>query len=115
MQVMPEQIRAARALLRVEQAELARRAAVSVVTIRRLEAPDGLGRVTPATVDSVRRVLEDAGVEFIEDGVRRRAAPAQAGCRYDRLLAISLASAEALTGRDLLTDDDLYDADGLPA
>ena len=115
MQVVPEQIRAARALLRVGQSELARRAAVSVVTIRRLEAPDGLGRVTPATVDSVRRILENAGAEFIEDGVRRRATPGLGlGSRHDRLLAISLASAEALAGHELLTDDDLYNEDGLP-
>ena len=35
-----EQIKAARALLRMEQEELARRAGVSVTTIRRLEAAD---------------------------------------------------------------------------
>ncbi len=37
MEITPEQIRAARALLRLEQVELAARAHVSVVTIRRLE------------------------------------------------------------------------------
>ena len=36
----PEQIKAARALLRMEQEELARRAGVSVTTIRRLEAAE---------------------------------------------------------------------------
>ena len=34
---------------------------------------------------------------------------------YDDLRRISLGSAALLQGRDLLTDDDLYDADGLPA
>jgi DNA-binding transcriptional regulator YiaG len=41
MLITPDQIRAARALLRMDQEDLARRANVSVVTVRRLEAPDG--------------------------------------------------------------------------
>ena len=45
MLITPAQIRAARALLRMDQEELARRANVSVVTVRRLEAPDGLSKV----------------------------------------------------------------------
>ena len=45
MLITPAQIRAARALLRMDQDELARRANVSVVTVRRLEAPDGLSKV----------------------------------------------------------------------
>jgi hypothetical protein len=44
---------------------------VSVVTIRRLEAPDGLARVAPATVDDIRQVLEQAGAAFTAGGVRR--------------------------------------------
>jgi predicted transcriptional regulator len=61
MIVTPEQMRAARALLRMEQDELARRSQVSVVTIRRLETADGLQRIAPATLAGVRHVLEDAG------------------------------------------------------
>ena len=38
-----------------------------------------------------------------------------AGSLYDDLRAISLRSAARLQGRDLLTDADLYDEDGLPA
>ncbi len=56
----------------MDQEELARRAKVLVVTVRRLEGPDGLSRVAPATPDGVRRVLESAGAEFIEEGVKRR-------------------------------------------
>ena len=48
MLITPEQIRAARALLRLEQDELARRANVSVVTVRRLEAPAAPSKVTRA-------------------------------------------------------------------
>ena len=116
MEITPEQIRAAHALLRLEQAELARRAHVSVVTIRRLEGMDGSERVTPVTVDGVRRALEQAGAEFIPDGVRRRrAVRPDARSLYEDLRAISLRSAARLQGRELLTDADLYDEDGLPA
>ena len=72
MEITPEQIRAARALLRLEQAELADRAHVSVVTIRRLEGGQGNERVAPGTVAGVREALEQAGAEFIPGGVRRR-------------------------------------------
>jgi transcriptional regulator with XRE-family HTH domain len=114
--VTSEQIRAARALLRLEQDELARRAHVSVVTIRRLEAAEGPGRVSPATVEAVRRVMERAGAEFIEHGVRRRQPPRpEADALFNDLQAISRASAAQLTDRTLLTDADLYGDDGLPA
>ena len=116
MDVTPEQLRAARALLRLEQAELAHRAHVSVVTIRRLEGADGSERVAPVTLDGVRRALEQAGTEFIPDGVRRRReVRPDVGSLYEELRAISLRSAVRLQGRELLTDADLYDEDGLPA
>lgn len=118
MLIMPEQVRAARALLRLDQDELARRASVAVATVRRLEAADGLDRVAPATLDGMRQALEAAGAEFIEDGVRRRqkaSAEAETEALYRDLLAISLESARALARHALLTDDDLYDENGLPA
>jgi transcriptional regulator with XRE-family HTH domain len=116
MHVTSEQIRAARALLRLEQAELAQRAHVSVVTIRRLEGADGNERVTPVILEGVRQVLEQAGAEFIPDGVRRRrTARPDTHSLYEDLHAISLRSAARLQGRELLTDADLYDEDGLPA
>ncbi|MGH3165936.1 MAG: helix-turn-helix domain-containing protein [Trebonia sp.] len=116
MDITPEQIRAARALLRLEQAELAERAHVSVVTIRRLEREQGSGRVVPGTRAGVRRVLEEAGAEFIPDGVRRRrTARPGAHALYEELRAISLRGAARLHDRALLTDADLYDENGLPA
>lgn len=54
MDITADQIRAARALLRLEQAELARRAHISVVTIRRIEATADASRVASATLDGVR-------------------------------------------------------------
>ena len=111
MEITSDQLRAARALLRLEQAELAERASVSVVTIRRIEAMRG--RVASMTVDGVRRALEQAGAEFVPDGVRRRRPDKEAV--FQDLRGISLRSAERLRGRELLTDADLYDEDGLPA
>ena len=68
MEISPEQIRAARTLLRLEQAELAKRAGVSVVTVRRL----GRERVAPRILAKACAVLEQAGAEFIPDGIHRR-------------------------------------------
>jgi len=115
MMISPEQVRAARALLRLDQDDLARRATVSVATVRRLEAADGLDRVVPATLDKLRRVLEAEGAEFIEGGVRRRRVPAADPTLFRDLEAISIESARQLAGYTLLTDADLYDEDGLPA
>jgi transcriptional regulator with XRE-family HTH domain len=116
MNITPEQIRAARALLHLGQAELAARAHVSVVTIRRLERGQDSDRVAPGTLAGVRDVLEKAGAEFIPDGVRRRPIARQdARALYEDLRAISLRSAARLQDRELLTDADLYDEDGLPA
>jgi transcriptional regulator with XRE-family HTH domain len=116
MEITPEQIRAARALLRLEQAELAERAHVSVVTIRRLERERGSERVAPGIRAGVCQVLEQAGAEFIPDGVRRRRTSRPGALAlYEDLRAISLRSAARLQGRELLSDADLYDENGLTA
>ena len=114
MLITPDQIRAARALLRLEQDELARRANVSVVTVRRLEAPDGITKVAPGTVDEVQRALEAAGAEFIERGVRRRAwTPEEREERRRRITEIARRSAALQANLPPFTEDDLYDEDGL--
>jgi transcriptional regulator with XRE-family HTH domain len=115
MVITPEQIRAARVLLRLDQAELAQRAHCPVVTIRRLESGAGSGRIAPGILAAVREVLEDARAEFIPDGVRRRPARLDARALHEDLRAISLRSAARFQGRELLTDVDLYDENGLPA
>jgi transcriptional regulator with XRE-family HTH domain len=71
------QIRAARALLRWSAEELARRSLLSVATIRRAELTESETSLTAANDLSVRRVLEAAGVQFIDEngegpGVRLR-------------------------------------------
>ena len=69
------QCRAARALLDWSQQDLADRASVGIVTVRQLEGGDTQPR--RATLDVIRRALESAGVEFIDEngggpGVRLR-------------------------------------------
>jgi hypothetical protein len=71
------QIRAARALLRWSAADLARESALGANTIRRAEVAEGKTPLTAANELAVRRALEAAGVEFIEEngggpGVRLR-------------------------------------------
>ncbi len=73
--ITPAQCRAARALLNWSQQELAKNAAVGIVTVHQLEA--GLSEPRRATLDVIRRALEAAGVEFIDQngggpGVRFR-------------------------------------------
>ena len=71
------QIRAARALLRWSALNLARETALGLATIRRAELAEGKTSMTTANDLAVRRALEAAGVEFIDDngggpGVRLR-------------------------------------------
>lgn len=58
------QIRAARALCRVEQAELARVAALSVQTIKRLESFKGPVDATTRTVSALMKAFHAFGVVF---------------------------------------------------
>lgn len=62
------QIRAARALLGIDQRELARQAGLSLPTIQRMEGSRGMIR---GNVDSLMKVvaaIERAGVELIGEG-----------------------------------------------
>jgi transcriptional regulator with XRE-family HTH domain len=62
------QMRAARALLGIDQRELAKRSGLSLPTIQRMEASE---RSVRAVVDSLEKVLNafaHAGVELIVDG-----------------------------------------------
>jgi hypothetical protein len=71
------QMRAARALLRWTALDLAAASKVGVATIRRAEVVDGEIPVTNANEAAIRRALETAGIDFIDDngggeGVRFR-------------------------------------------
>ena len=70
MTLTAEQIRAARAMLRIEQTQLAERAGVSVETIKRLEGAKGPLKAQYETLKNIRTALEFAGVEFLDDAMR---------------------------------------------
>jgi len=72
-----EQLRAARAVLRITQRDLADLSGVSAPTIKRLEKLDGPLGVQMGTLQKLQDALEDAGIEFIPEngggsGVRLR-------------------------------------------
>ncbi len=62
------QLRAARALLGLGQSELADAAGVSLGTIQRMEASDGLVRGHVGSVIKLVAALDSHGIELIEDG-----------------------------------------------
>jgi transcriptional regulator with XRE-family HTH domain len=64
----PGQCRAARGLLGWNQLELARQARLGINTVHQLEA--GLSKPRRATLDVIRRALEAAGVQFIDENGR---------------------------------------------
>ena len=62
------QLRAARALLGIDQRELAQRSGLSVPTIQRMEASDGVVR---GNVDSLMKLVDALaanGIELISEG-----------------------------------------------
>jgi transcriptional regulator with XRE-family HTH domain len=78
--ITANQLRAARALLNIDQRQMAELASLSVPTIQRMEASDGVIR---ANVDSLMKLvaaLESAGIELINAD-----APSLAGGRGVRL------------------------------
>jgi DNA-binding XRE family transcriptional regulator len=73
--ITPAQCRAARALIEWSQQDLASNAGVGTVAIHQLE--NGASNPRRATLEVIRRALEAAGVEFIDEngggaGVRLR-------------------------------------------
>jgi predicted transcriptional regulator len=71
------QIRGARAILRLGQAEVAEAAGVSLETIKRIESMEGELKIRLDTLTKIKTALEKAGIEFIAEngggpGVRLR-------------------------------------------
>ena len=64
------QIKAARALLDWSQEQLAEQSDVSIPTVKRLEAQDGMVGGRADTGDKLRTALEAAGIEFIGESGR---------------------------------------------
>ncbi len=63
--ISSEQLRAARAMLRISVVDLSLMAKVGVATIKRIEAGSGLPSANIRTLDSITKALQLAGVEFI--------------------------------------------------
>lgn len=61
-----EQIKAARMLLGWDQAELAKKAGVSLATVKRLEAKPGHIGGTVGTANKLMGALQNAGVIFLQ-------------------------------------------------
>jgi transcriptional regulator with XRE-family HTH domain len=80
MMLTGEQLRAARAMLKMEQGELAALSGISVETVKRLERLDGMLSANAATVARLQSSLEREGVIFTPEngglpGVRLRREP----------------------------------------
>jgi len=75
--ITPQQIRGARAMLGLTQAELAKRADISTTGLNNIES--GTGDPKASTLTAIKGALESAGVIFVEEngegpGVRLRKA-----------------------------------------
>lgn len=116
--ITSDQIRAARALLRMDQRDLASRAHVSVATVRRVESGADASKGSPRAVEAVQHALEAAGAEFIDHGVRcrKRRTPGEIEERVRAIAEISEHYLRLATRcpDTFFTDDDLYDENGLP-
>ena len=78
--ITANQLRAARALLNIDQRQTADLADLSVPTIQRMEASDGVIRANVDSLMTLVSALEAAGIELINPG-----APSAAGGRGVRL------------------------------
>jgi transcriptional regulator with XRE-family HTH domain len=59
------QIKAARALLGMTATKLAELSGVAYTTVVRMESSEGIPSGQVKTLDSVQKVLEEAGIEFL--------------------------------------------------
>jgi transcriptional regulator with XRE-family HTH domain len=66
--ITASQLRAARALLGIDQLVLAQRAKLSLPTIQRMETSGGLIRGNVDSLVKVVQALEDMGIELIGEG-----------------------------------------------
>ncbi len=106
--IIAQQIRAARALLGIDQRQLAQLAGVSLPTIQRMEASSGQVRGTVDTLVKVIRALEGGGIEII--GEHATSAGIGRGVRLTETMA------GASSGRDasMLYDKQLRAPDAIP-
>lgn len=116
--ITANQIRAARALLRLDQSELARRAGVSLATLRRAERGAANRRASTQAAIAIQNALETAGTEFIDGGVRckRHRTPEEVAERIRKIVEIAHQSAKLVAENPGgFSEEDLYDENGLPS
>ena len=92
--ITANQLRAARALLNIDQRQMAELADLSVPTIQRMEASDGVVRGNVDLSMKLVAALEDAGIELISPG-----ASSSAGGRGVRLREQHLAKPNTKAAR----------------
>jgi transcriptional regulator with XRE-family HTH domain len=94
--ITASQLRAARALLGIDQLTLAQRSTLSLPTIQRMETSDGLIRGNVDSLVKVIQALEEMGVELIGEagtssgggrGVRLREPAVRTSLRTQKLVA----------------------------
>jgi transcriptional regulator with XRE-family HTH domain len=110
-------------MLRLSRAEVAKMAGVSATTVVEFEV--GRRRSIPRSIDLIRRVLEAAGVEFIEDGagVRLRKCPpiqipkkSEPEADQAHMFLVNIGErARAARIRANLTQAQVYELTGIPA
>lgn len=66
------QMRAARALLQIDQRRLAESAGLSLPTVQRMEGSDGVVRGHIESLSKLIAALNAAGIELIDDGAESR-------------------------------------------
>src|ERR1700674_2669182 len=111
--ITADQLRAARALLRLDQSDVARRARVSPATLRRVER--SADKASSRAIMSIQHALEAAGVEFIDNGVRckRSRTPEEVAERLHKIREIAHQSADlAAEIPGGFSEEDLYDKNG---
>ncbi|KVK43582.1 XRE family transcriptional regulator [Agrobacterium deltaense] len=67
--ITSEQVRAARALLRWEQKDLAATSKVSLPSIKRLESQPGPLAAQERTIEAIQTAFVSAGVIFLDKGI----------------------------------------------
>ena len=94
------QLRAARALLGIDQRELAAQCGLSVPTIQRMEASEGVIRGNVNSLMKLVGALDSAGIELIGEG-----AVSQSGGRGVRLKAAAPVTAGRPTAKPLTVQE----------
>ena len=69
MDKIKAQIKAARTLSGLSQAELCELASIPLITLRRVEGrPSHKGLVSEETIEAIRKALETQGIQFLDNG-----------------------------------------------